>query len=191
MFYLVDGDYVEEKNLIRQSFLVIDQGCNKATITAEDLMASFPIEGVIYQPIPEYLKEENLQHIKERSLVLVGVDNYITRRIIEDYTKELDNVAVIYGGNEYDDGDINILIRKNGEYTTPLLSEKHPEILTRDRFPDEIGCEEAQKSSPQIIPTNFAVANYMLGAIYALFEDTLDYHEVFFDIKRGAVRIVR
>lgn len=190
-FYIVDGDFVEDKNLQRQSFIQTDIGQNKAVVTSEDLSSSVPIETVQYLPIPSYLKEENLDFIVENSIVLVGVDNYITRRIIESYTEKLNNIAVIFGGNEYHDGDVNVLIRRNGVLVTPLLSEKHPEILKKDRFPDEVGCAEAQKSAPQIIPTNLTVATIMLNAAFALLTTgEVKWHETFFDIKTGDYRVV-
>lgn len=189
-FYIVDGDKVENSNLSRQAFIESDIGAYKAQITTDDLSASIPSPNVIYIPKNVYLKKDNIDMIADNSLVLVGVDNYITRRIIESRTKRLRNVHVVFGANEYHDGDVNILAKIKGRYTTPLLTEKHPEVLVKDRFPDEIGCEEAQVSEPQIVPTNMMVASLMLGSVYSIIQNTRKHHQIFFDIKHGAVRYV-
>lgn len=189
---LIDGDYVEKKNLSRQSFIYGDLGKNKAQITAEDLESSVELSNAKISSVNVYLKPENIAEvIEDDSVLFVGVDNYITRRIIEEHTKVLNNVVIFFGANEYDDGDVNIVIKENNKYLTPLLTEKHPEVLVKDRFPDEVGCEEAAKSAPQIIPTNLMAANLMLGAFYSWISKKIDYHEVFFNVKTGNTRFVR
>lgn len=191
---IVDGDQIEESNVLRQAFDNRDIGRNKADVTAEYLQALCDVMGIdkIYpSAIPEYLKESNLNLIDEGSLVLVGVDNYVTRMVIEEHTKTLDNVTVIIGANEYKDGDINIIQKVNGEYTTPLLSDKHPEILKRDSFPDEISCEEDVVSAPQLVFVNMAVANIMIEAVYnILVQGRINWHEKMFDIDTGQTRII-
>lgn len=185
----VDGDHVEKKNLIRQSFIITDVGKSKAQIMADSLAAMYPDLQIDF--IPKYVKPENIEEIIcDNSVLLVGVDNYITRRIIEERMDKCNNIVAIIGANEYHDGDVNVMIRKDGKWTTPKLTEKHPAILVKDRFPDEIGCEEAAKAAPQIITTNLMAATIMLGAYYSLYtKGTIVGHETFFDLSTFKIRI--
>lgn len=184
---IVDGDKVEEHNLLRQGFIMEDCGKFKSEITASFLQGiahqigyKIPIESCAY-----YFKEDtNL--IKDGDIVLVGVDNFRTRKIIEDKANELDNCCIIYGGNEFDDGDVNVFIRENGENKTSPYSKEHPEILEEDKLPDEMTCEEASQSNPQLILANLYVANIMLEALYSYLTGNFTWREKQFDIKQGA-----
>lgn len=190
---ICDGDIVEDKNLIRQYFLPSDKGKKKANITALHL-TSIPLQlgvkGIEISSFPEYVKPTNISAlIKESSIVLVGVDNYITRKVIEDYTNELKDVFVVFGANEYTDGDVNIMHKENGKHIFPKLSKKHPEILKRDKMPDEMSCEEASQSSPQLILANTAVAQYMLEAVNSFISSKkVNWHQKYFDLETGNVR---
>lgn len=190
---IVDGDKVEEGNLTRQYFYPQDIGKNKATITASflsQLVSQFSINNINIQAISEYLKKDNISIIESKDIVFVGVDNYVTRKLIEDHTQTLEEIFVIFGGNEYYDGDVNILHKEKGEYKTPLLTEKHPEIKEKDKNPYEMTCEEALVSAPQLLLTNMAVCQYMLEGFYNfLIEDKIVWNEKMFDIFTGKVRI--
>jgi len=188
---IIDGDKIELKNVIRQSFILGDCGDFKTDTTAEHLnhvVEELGAKKISIESLPVYLKEDNIDLIEEGSFVFVGVDNYITRRIIEQKTEKMDEVFVAFGGNEYDDGDVNIILKENGKYITPLYSEKHPEILEKDRFPDEISCEEAAVSAPQLILANQQVAGFMLEAFHSSLTGDLKWHEKIFDLKTGNVR---
>lgn len=193
---IIDGDIVENKNLIRQSFITEDIGKKKSDITAmhlADICEGLEAQNIEIKSFPQFLKPDNIQIITNNSMVFVGVDNYITRLIIEEHTKTLDTVLVIFGGNEYDDGDVNIIYKKDGKYLTSLYSDRHPEIKTKDRFPDEIPCEEAIVSAPQLILTNITVAQYMLEGAYSYYSNKgtkVGWQEKMFDLKTGAVRVI-
>jgi len=191
--FICDGDVVEKKNLARQDFVFSDIRKNKAEATASYIASSFPVEDVKIIPVSEYIKANNLEFVSDGTILFVGVDNYITRKTIEDKMKEINGeILAIFGGNEYDDGDVNVVHKTKSGFTTPLYSKKHPEIMKKDRFPDEIGCEEAaQTTSPQLIFTNMMVANYMLEAFYAWATNKVQWHEKLFDLKTGAVRVVK
>jgi PRTRC genetic system ThiF family protein len=88
--FLADGDIVEEKNLIRQHFISVDVGRNKAEVLGERYAAAFGLEiGVI----PKYL--ENLKdfsflskHIMRRDaadLVIGCVDNNASRKVLHKW----------------------------------------------------------------------------------------------------------
>lgn len=190
-----DGDVVNKSNLLRQHFYPEDEGSKKTDITTLHLqsLANDICNNILVKSFPYYVKEENINKvIADGSIVLVGVDNYITRQLIEDYSQKLEKVLVIFGGNDYDDGDVNILLKEEGKYLTPLLTEKHPEIVEKkDKFPDEMSCEEASVSTPQLILANIRVADYMLEAVNTyITKGTINWHEKFFDLKTGNERMI-
>ena len=189
---VVDGDVVERKNVIRQAFINNEAGQKKSSVTAEYLQAvalEMGAEKVKVESHPYYLKDDNIANlIRTNDIVLVGVDNYITRRIIEDRMKKLSTVLVIVGGNEYDDGDVNVIHKENGKFLTPLYTEKHPEVLVKDLFPDQVSCEAGAVSAPQLILANMTVANFMLEAVHSyLTTKKVEWHEKMFDLKTGNV----
>ena len=164
--YLIDGDTVEENNLSRQNFIITDINRAKSDVMAEYLR----LFGQKVISIPRYIVSETDCQFEERSVIFVGVDNYVTRYLIEQKCKELKNILIIFGGNEYHDGDVNVVIIKNGKLMTPLYSETYPELKERDKFPMEQSCAEAAVHAPQLIFTNITVANMMLGCFYSFLE---------------------
>ena len=193
---ICDGDTVEIKNAIRQDFMVSDNGKKKTDVTTKYVksmstgIANNTINIVSY---PYYVKPDNIESvIQEGDIVLVGVDNYVTRYLIEEHTKSLNKVFVVYGGNDYDDGDVNVLIKENGKYITPLLTDKHPEVKERiEKYPDEVSCEVATPSSPQLIIANLSAGLYMLEAVNSyITENKVNWHEKFYDNRTGAVRVL-
>lgn len=192
---LADGDTVEIKNVYRQDFVPKDIKAKKTNASA-DFLNNFchqlRAKNITVESYPFYVKDDNINIIEDKDVVFVGVDNYITRKIIEERTKALENSLVIFGGNEYHDGDINVIHKQDGKYLTPLLSDKHPEINTKDKFPDEMSCEEAAKSSPQILIVNSQVAVSMLECYWSYLEtSTIPWHEKMFDIQQGNVRVIK
>lgn len=190
---IIDGDRVELKNVIRQHFISDDNGKFKSDITAaylNQICKDMKAKDISAESYPFYLKEDNIDIIGESDIVFVGVDNYITRRIIEDKAVKLNDVLIIFGGNEYHDGDVNVLHRFDKKTLTPLYSEKHPEIKIKDKFPDEISCEEASKTTPQLILANMSVALYMLEVFYNFINGKIEWHEKFFDVNTGKTRTV-
>jgi len=193
---LIDGDSVEEKNLVRQHFIPEDIGTPKTEVTAGYLTQvcdTLRADHIEVDSFPYYLKKDNVtEMIEENDIVFVGVDNYITRNIIEQRALELDNILVIFGGNEYDDGDVNVYHRENGKEMTPLYSSKHPEILEEDAMPDELGCEELMEVAPQLVLANMSAAQHMLEAFYYFLKnERVTWHERFFDLEKGNVRTVK
>jgi hypothetical protein len=105
-------------------------------------------------------------------------------------------VVLISGGNDGIEGDRdgtfgNVMIYERvagGDVTNPL-TRYHPEIARpRDKRPDEIGCAELARSSPQLLFTNLAVAAAMLGMFYAWLTSSLEHEEVFLDVVRARMQ---
>ena len=185
---LIDGDKVEKNNLARQNFIETDISRNKADAMRDYMNDLFKGEII---SISQYLKPENINLITDDSVVFVCVDNYITRTLIEEHSLKLKNILVIFGGNEYDDGDVNVLYIKNGKLLTPKYSEKHPEVLKKDKFPDEVSCAEGAKSFPQLIFVNTMVAQVMINTYYSFLQlGKVSHNEVFVNIKHNAVRAI-
>ena len=104
---VVDGDTVEEKNLVRQYFLECDVGRNKASVLAERYARAY---GLVVGAHPRYLDSAaELDQLASSASgygyaysVFVGcVDNAGTRRLLhEGLQKRYKNVVYIDSGNE-------------------------------------------------------------------------------------------
>lgn len=88
--YIIDGDVVEEKNLMRQLFVRPDVGRNKAVVLAERYSMAF---GIPITPIPHFLNRETAAdvrevrqllagHMSKNALVIFAVDSADARREI-------------------------------------------------------------------------------------------------------------
>lgn len=112
---LIDGDHVEEKNLLRQYFLPQDVGKNKAVVLARRYAAAYGIE---IDAWPYYVasdtelcndnprqswepnRAESEGALIRRGAVVVGcVDNGPTRRHLHEKLKHLSHVVYIDSGN--------------------------------------------------------------------------------------------
>jgi molybdopterin/thiamine biosynthesis adenylyltransferase len=185
---VIDGDHYEAKNADRQEFL--DVG-NKALVTAERIKRDYPYVSV--EAKPQYVTEENIFFmVNDGDVVLLGVDNHATRKLVSDHCTTFDSVVLISGGNELIDGNVQIYVRSGGKDVTPPLTHFHQEIAEPiDRNPAEMSCEElAQSGVPQLIFTNLTVAVLMLSAFWMVSKfltgkGRLVYSEQYFDIVTG------
>lgn len=178
---LVDGDTFEPKNYERQVFT---QMGNKAEVKAEDLMLKF--SSLRVDSYDAYINEANIaEAIRNGDIVFLCVDNHKTRLIANNYCKQLENVTLISGGNDFEDGNVQIYIRKGGQDVTPDLCTYHPEIANPDdKLPEEMGCEELAQSEPQLYFTNLYVATLMCCAFYnVVVKEQYERSEVYFDIR--------
>jgi molybdopterin/thiamine biosynthesis adenylyltransferase len=177
---LVDGDSYEAKNFQRQDFTRMG---NKAEVKAADIKMQFP--GLVVSSFPAFVNETTLaQVIKEGSIVFLCVDNHKTRMIVSNYCENLKNVTLISGGNELEDGNVQLYVRKDGADLTPSLCKYHPEIANPDdKLPEEMSCEELAQSDPQLYFTNLSVATIMCWAFYnAVVKGQYNRSEVYFDM---------
>ena len=177
---LVDGDTYENKNYERQEF---SQLGNKAEIKAMELSMKFPQLRV--DSFEAYINETNIaETIKTGDIVFLCVDNHKTRNITNNYCKALTDITLISGGNEFEDGNVQIYIRQEGKDLTPDLASYHPEIANPDdQLPDEMSCEELAQSDPQLYFTNLGVATLMCWSFYnSVVKKQYERSEVYFDI---------
>jgi molybdopterin/thiamine biosynthesis adenylyltransferase len=179
---LVDGDIYETKNYQRQEFTMMG---NKAEIKAGDLEHQFPNIRLDYYPV--YVNETEISNvIKNGDVVFLCVDNHKTRMIVSNYCKNLNDVTLISGGNEFTDGNVQIYVRKEGVDLTPDLCAYHPEIAEPvDKLPEEMSCEELANSDPQLYFTNVWVATIMCAAFYnVVIKNEVQASEIYFDMKQ-------
>ena len=182
---LVDGDLVEEKNLARQFFHLDDVGQNKAEAWVNHLG---DMDNIQVFAKPDYLVDSNAEQlIPEKTVVFSCVDNHFTRKIIHDVSCRLKDILVISGGNEYDDGNVQIFKKIKGKTKMPSLIKYHPEIeFPEDKNPEDQSCEELSQSAPQLLITNFEAAALMLTSYWRVLQGHEDC-EVNFDMKTGNV----
>ena len=181
---LIDGDDYESKNLERQSFSYLE---NKAISKCRELNSKY--EKLNIKEFPQFINHNNISIIKGGDIVLLGVDNHKTRKLISDYCSTLDNIVLISGGNELIDGNVQIYIRKNNVDITPSLTKYHPEIVNfTDKSPEEMSCEELEKTEPQLLFTNMMVSCFICSAFYNIVHlsklEDFKTSEVYFDINK-------
>jgi len=188
----VDGDKFTADNAARQDFVEQHISCFKAESLHERYRHLFPLLDLEHRN--EFVGETNIGDIvREGDIVFLCVDNHACRRIVEQHLLTLKKAALISGGNELKDGNVQLFIRRNSKNITPALSERHPELLTADDGDrSRMSCEElaALPGSGQIIFTNFTAAAMMLNLFWKLKKGRTDTAEVYFDIEKPAARAV-
>ena len=185
---LIDGDRFERVNAPRQAFARLG---NKAEVKALELAQEF--EALSFRAAPEYVTAENVGRlIIEGDVVFLMVDNHASRHLVDEHAAGLADLSLISGGNDFEDGNIQVYLRRAGRDLTPRLSRYHPEIARpQDRHPAELSCEELMAAgAPQLLFTNLMVASLMLNAFYSLRQDFPGYSEVYLDIRQNLSRPV-
>jgi molybdopterin/thiamine biosynthesis adenylyltransferase len=185
---LIDGDRFERSNAARQAFSILG---NKAEVKARELAQEY--EALAFRSKPEYVTEDNVARlIGEGEVVFLMVDNHASRHLVSRHASSLADLSLISGGNDYEDGNVQVYIRQKGLDLTPSLARYHPEIATpQDRNPAAMSCEELMAAgAPQLLFANLMVASLMLNAFYALRQGRLNYSEVYLDIVQNASRAV-
>jgi molybdopterin/thiamine biosynthesis adenylyltransferase len=185
---LIDGDRFERGNAARQAFSGLG---NKAEVKARELAQEY--EAVAFRSKPEYVTEDNAARlIGAGEVVFLMVDNHASRHLVSRHVSTLADLSLISGGNDYEDGNVQVYIRQGGLDLTPSLARYHPEIAAPgDRNPAAMSCEELMAAgAPQLLFANLMVASLMLNAFYALRQGRLNYSEVYLDILQNASRAV-
>ncbi len=176
---VIDGDRVEEKNLERQHGIEsLNQ--NKASILVDQLKKKLGLKCGI-RAVTKYFSQktrndEDFRCIGDDVQLFVCVDNDATRVFCERHVEKLQNATMVVGGNDFATGQAQLFIRRGGKNLTPKISQIAPEILLmKDEFPDELGCDVAVVSQPQLIFVNNSIANAMLNLWWSqVFNNTTD-----------------
>lgn len=187
---LIDGDTVEEKNLIRQPFITGDIGKNKAEVLAGALSETF--EGFPVAAYGNYIDDEKALNslitgcITGRNSVLsspgdyhpslipvlIGaVDNHACRKIMEQFFSRYSGPVLYYfdAANETSSGEVVFSSIKEGCIFSPPRSFYFPEVLSEKHISRlQMSCEELNNVAPQHIVTNIKAANILLTACCGL-----------------------
>jgi molybdopterin/thiamine biosynthesis adenylyltransferase len=185
---LVDGDRFERSNASRQAFSRLG---NKAEVKSLELAREYEV--LSFRSVPEYVTEANVGSlIRTGEVVFLMVDNHASRNLVSRHAASLPDLTLISGGNDYEDGNIQIYVRQGGQDLTPSLTRYHPEIATpQDQNPAAMSCEELMEAgAPQLLFANLMVASLMLNAFYAIRQGRLNYSEVYLDILQNVSRAV-
>jgi len=208
---IVDGDKVEEKNIIRQNFITQDIGRYKAEVLAERYSQAFGIELNAYT---EYIEtEDELDYILNlcnfHVPIIVGcVDNNKTRQLIHKAFFKMNRLIFwLDGGNEEFSGQVVL----GSNYYYKHLKEEHfnpsiplrvflspvtmlyPDILEDQdsKFNSELSCAENAISAPQSITANLTSANIIMNFLTQIMSATNDEgiktHYVKFNTKNNVI----
>ena len=193
---IVDGDIVEEKNLIRQNFTMCDIGENKAAVMAERYSDVF---GVETEYIPDYIEsEEELKKLLEIpsayyygnktpvSILIGAVDNNRSRVMCNNVFNDLRNIIYIDSGNGEFTGQAVCGCKRNGRVISKPAAKVFPDILTdTEKFPSELSCAERSISAPQSIAANvFAATAVSTMLYYLLIEGELESTRITFSTRK-------
>jgi len=192
---LIDGDSYEHKNLERQVF---ENMKNKAESKLEELNRKF--KNICFSSFNDYINKDNINSIiKDNCIIFICVDNHPTRKLISDHASKLNNVILISGGNEYEDGNAQLFIKLNGNSLTPKITDYHPEIENPvGKMPHEMSCEELSQSEPQLYFANCFAAILMCAIFYNVKNCLKDNkinnfipNDIYFDINTVRVNAIR
>lgn len=175
---VIDGDFVEKKNLERQMlFSQEDVGRNKAVAAAEALSEVFELP---WKGVGRYIKEPAdidaliPSHGYEKVIpVLIGAcDNHAARKVMEEWFRGRDCAVYIDSANEMSAGSVVIALKNGNRKAGLLRSEYYPELFEGDmRSPDEMSCEEMNAVAPQHIATNMLAGCFTASVLMGLISD--------------------
>lgn len=167
---IFDGDSVEQKNLMRQSFIKEDIGRNKAVVMAEALNDNFDLK---FESYACYLNNKNqLEDVVEGiPLIISCVDNHGCRLLLEDFFHSYNHCIYFDSANEFENGEVVYSYKKDGKVYGPVRSFYFPNILKDDvRTREEMSCEELNNVEPQHIFTNMLAGNLLCTGVSNLLE---------------------
>ncbi len=171
---MVDGDMVEEKNLVRQAFLPQDIGHNKAQVMAEMLSQVYGLSVDYYDSYIDC--EEDIEKLvgDDTLVLLVGcVDNHQCRQSMHNFYTNREHCIYMDSANEYQSGEIVIGSRIGGIDMYPDRAGYFPDVLQKGVVKrSEESCEVLNQAQPQHLVTNqFAALILLVNTIKFLSDD--------------------
>lgn len=171
---LIDGDSVEEKNLIRQHFIAADLGKNKAEVLASRYGGAYGVDIGYYS---EYLTDENFSKLigtnNYMTLFITCTDNLKSRLLV---SQQSDSIWIDLG-NEERGGQVSFSSLKrpsfysieridsaNRSFAVPTIFEIYPDMEQRAKEEIPIGqrsCAEIAEEAPEQV----GFVNVMAAAI--------------------------
>ncbi|MFX4261299.1 ThiF family adenylyltransferase [Pelotomaculum propionicicum] len=174
---LVDEDTVEPGNVGRQFFAPPDVGNNKARTLQLRYQNAW---GVRLSYHPHYIRDEKIlekllippvAHAGKPTMPILigGVDNHYSRRIMDAVFKKAENLIYLDSGNGEYTGQVVVAIRYGGKTLLKPPSEYFPEILTEQ---DEISvggtCGRKAVKEPQTLVANVWAATTLLAMVNSI-----------------------
>lgn len=167
--YMIDGDIIEHKNIIRQNFTEDDIGDNKAEAIGERYNLNY-----MRQYIPDKdMLFEILNSCSNFPIIVGCVDNNSTRCIIDDVFKTVKNIAWIDSGNAERHGQVLIGLKIDGDiiYESPVDVEPALKIMNTDEgLPTDRSCADVSESAPQNVTANVTAAALTFDLINILID---------------------
>lgn len=187
---LIDGDVIEEKNILRQNFIPSEKGANKAEALAERCNRAF---GMNIIAIPEFLDEKQIKNLSRNNYnnsgrIIIGcvdrheVRNLISQHIKGGYQDTFYNAPSVYidVGNELEAGQLFIsgpvtdrsLVGKANAHSRftgqILIHEFYPVIGKTDVKKASPSCDENTATGAQRMVVNVKAATLAFEAFEAL-----------------------
>ena len=158
---LIDGDLIEQKNLVRQNFIAPDVGKNKAMVLAQRYGKAFGLEvGAIDKYLDDEMAEKLIWKGNQYSQIVLGcVDNNATRKVLHNIIVEKPKEGYFNGNhlfwidvaNETFDGQLSIGYRSHQfSYKTSRSSYNRQISILSDEYWN--GLEEDVKSNHKGLP---------------------------------------
>ena len=203
---IIDGDIVEEKNLLRQNFIPRDLGRNKAEVLAERYSNAF---GVNIEYVDKHLEDpQELLRIKNyiesfgsKTVIVGAVDNGAARRlmheVIQNYHERFYYRDLLYidAGNAATTSQVVVGGRfgamQGEQVMNPLAGQVFPNLLEDDEDDedDEVSCADLSLQDGQTITANVMTATMVYNAISQIvMEGTVPFHIAVADITTGAIK---
>ena len=204
---LIDGDIIEQKNILRQNFIQMDLGQSKAEVLAKRYSAAF---GIPITAISSFSDNKNNvlgKLIKNaNNICIIGcVDSHNGRRHIRSTIRRNKKKDIIWidAGNEEkagqvvmgyrttDDTDIvklgNISKNETGMFSLPYVTDVYSEISkSKDKPRSELSCDVLANVTPQTMMVNVTAANLILNYYNALlYQIPLNNFGITFSITNG------
>lgn len=153
---LIDGDVVEERNLVRQAFLPQDIGRNKAQTMAEILFQTYGIEASYYDRYIDRADDFKSLVREDAVVLIIGcVDNHQCRQSMHRFYQDMKNCIYMDSANEYSAGEVVIGSRIGNIEMYPDRCQYFPEILEiNEKRRSEESCEVLNAAASQHMLTN-------------------------------------
>lgn len=163
---IIDGDFIEEKNTLRQNFSNSEVGSMKAEVLGEKFDFPYVTEFI---DSTEMLEEIISEFPENQVPVFVGcLDNNGTRHLIHDLFKKKDDIIWVDSGNGERHGQTFVAIKEKGEVKmkSPVdIDEVFAVVDGDERRPDQISCAEQSESAPQNVTANVMAAATLFSVI--------------------------
>ena len=167
---IVDGDSYEPHNLTRQGRT---EGGKANGMSLHVRHYRVPVEAV-----PQFVTVDGKRDtisvselIGHDDTVWLCVDNHATRKAVIEHCTTLDTITLISGGNDDDQGNVIIYMRKDGVDLLPHPFARHPELKRARRWKKptatthQASCAaRSEAGDGQTLRANMMAAVCMLGA---------------------------